>query len=319
MLVTIRIENGPLAGHRAYVRPGQVLQVGRTHWADFTVPDDPGISNVHFALELAAGDCRVRDLNSESGTFVNGQAVADSILADGDRISAGETSFAVAVENTATAAATGLAVAGAATADNAAEKPAATSGFAHVETPLAQSVVAFIESGDQLLSDAAQELLQATWTVREFLEQLREAKLHADAVSFLAHALPKREAVWWASAACQETATEDRDATAVQTAQRWVVETNEENRRSAMTAGEATGYETAAGWCALAAAYSGGSLVGPELPEVPPAEHLTAQAAANSVTLAATAGDPADIAANYAAALALGIEVADGNHRWEED
>ena len=47
------------------------------------------------------------------------------------------------------------------------------------------------------LSEPGQRLLDDRITPLQFVSRLIEIECFADAVSFLAHALPKREAVWW--------------------------------------------------------------------------------------------------------------------------
>ena len=47
-------------------------------------------------------------------------------------------------------------------------------------------------------SDEAKGLLRPDLTPRQYLDLLVENGHPADACQFLAHALPKREAVWWA-------------------------------------------------------------------------------------------------------------------------
>jgi hypothetical protein len=49
------------------------------------------------------------------------------------------------------------------------------------------------------LGNEARPLLRASQTPRPFLDQLLAKKQHLDAIRFLAHALSKREAVWWAT------------------------------------------------------------------------------------------------------------------------
>src|SRR5581483_6117015 len=48
------------------------------------------------------------------------------------------------------------------------------------------------------ISEAARALLQPNMTAERYVSLLVERGEFADAVRFLAHSLPKREAVWWA-------------------------------------------------------------------------------------------------------------------------
>jgi pSer/pThr/pTyr-binding forkhead associated (FHA) protein len=99
MRVVLEATSGPSAGRKVLLGAGQVLQVGRTEWADFAVPHDGHMSGVHFALETDNAACYVKDLGSTNGTQLNGQPLSDRrTLRNGDEIVAGETHFRVRVE-----------------------------------------------------------------------------------------------------------------------------------------------------------------------------------------------------------------------------
>ena len=169
------------------------------------------------------------------------------------------------------------------------------------------------------LDDPAKALLDDKLQTRQFFTLLSKQQLSLDAVRFLAHALPKREAIWW-GACCVRTAFGDSeqsrtDRIALETAERWVSEPDEKNRRSAESAAEATGYATASGWLAAGAFWSGGSMAPPDMPDVPPKETLTPQAAVVAINLTATV-DPKKTPSLYAEFLSLGVAVADGKNRW---
>jgi len=89
---------GPSRLKRVSLLPGQVIQVGRTERADLVFPLDPHMSSLHFALANENGVCRLRDLNSTNGTLVNGDRVSEAVLADRDKIQAGQTTFAIRME-----------------------------------------------------------------------------------------------------------------------------------------------------------------------------------------------------------------------------
>jgi hypothetical protein len=91
MQAALEIRTGSLAGTRVMVPPGQVVKVGRLKSASVVIADDPGISNLHFAVEWNGPTCRVRDLYSDSGTLVGGKKAASADLKDGDEIVAGKT------------------------------------------------------------------------------------------------------------------------------------------------------------------------------------------------------------------------------------
>ena len=129
------------------------------------------------------------------------------------------------------------------------------------------------------LSEEARGLLADGMTSRQYLDLLVERQLHADAVQFLAHALPKREAVWWACLCAAEVLGPEPPpaaAAALEAARAWVIDPRDEKRRATFPAAEAAGLGTPAGCAAAAAYFSGGSLAPANLPVVAPAEHLTA-------------------------------------------
>ncbi len=311
MAVILQVTGGPGAGRKTFLRAGQVLRVGRTEWAEFNIPQDTTLAPIHFSLEFDSHACRVRALQNTSGILVNGLPVADAIVGHGDRITAGATTFSVHIDGHAPVAPLVPAAAKIATVA-AAAPPGVSSGFVHIATPLAAAVC---EKFD--LDDAAKKLLEPQHTVRQFFTLLVKQQLYADATRLLAHALPKGEAIWWGCRAIRsaEPTLSSADKAALGVAERWVEEPTEPNRRSAQTAAEATGYETACGWAAGAAFWSGGSMGPPDLPEVPPKETLTAQAVVVAITLTAAA-EPAKTASRFAEFLSLGSRVADGQDRW---
>ena len=93
----LTVTKGPGSGTRLTIRSGQVVRVGRTAWADISMPSDAEMSDVHFSLDYRAEGCRVRNLSGDAGTLVNGQEISESLLHTGDEISAGQSVFSVLV------------------------------------------------------------------------------------------------------------------------------------------------------------------------------------------------------------------------------
>jgi len=165
------------------------------------------------------------------------------------------------------------------------------------------------------LSDEGRAILQPDLPAGTFVDGLCAAGLWIDAVRFLAHALPKREAVWWGCLAARATLGEaPRDVVreAVEAAEVWVYRPNEDNRRAAMGAATAAGNDTPASWAARGAFWSGGSLAPPEAPIVPPDEMLTAAAVAGAVCLAAVQNEPEHAPEKYRVFIAQGLDIAGG-------
>jgi pSer/pThr/pTyr-binding forkhead associated (FHA) protein len=95
MQAVLEIVAGPHLGKKTVVRADQVATFGRTERADFAFPLDPHMSGAHFVVEQSPLDCRIRDLDSGNGTFLNGKRIQEAVLHDADVIRAGKTDFVV--------------------------------------------------------------------------------------------------------------------------------------------------------------------------------------------------------------------------------
>ena len=75
--------------------PAGTLRIGRQPDNDIVV-SDPGVSRHHAELRDVAGACRIVDLDSANGTFVNGQRVTAAPLSEGDIVGIGPATFRLA-------------------------------------------------------------------------------------------------------------------------------------------------------------------------------------------------------------------------------
>ncbi|MBX2858328.1 MAG: hypothetical protein KTR17_06675 [Cellvibrionaceae bacterium] len=149
------------------------------------------------------------------------------------------------------------------------------------------------------------------------IELLAQRGLFHDAVSLLAHGLPKREAVWWACLATRASITPETDETnmaALVAAEAWVKKPTEERRIKCRDLAQQTLFKSAPSWAATAASWSTGSLSKEGEPEVTPPEYLYAHAVAGSVSLAATGSDPEKMSDNYNLFLKQGFDLARGGN-----
>ena len=100
MLITLAVTSGPLNGRTFTFEGHDVFLVGRSPNAHARFPeDDPFFSRVHFLIEVNPPRCRLTDMGSRNGTFVNGKKVEVVDLDDGDEIRAGHTRIQVRVEH----------------------------------------------------------------------------------------------------------------------------------------------------------------------------------------------------------------------------
>jgi predicted component of type VI protein secretion system len=275
------------------VRDGQTIQVGRSNWADLCLADDAALSNVHFELQCDWRGCRIRDLQSATGTFVNDAKVADAPLQTGDHVVAGGTTFAVRIQG----------------------ERLATGGQTAAAEQIAAAPAAAVYCQGLEWSEAAQQLLQEGLAAVAYLDLLIAAELLPDAVRFLAAWLPKPTAVAWASRCVRSVlgqSLQPADQAALDAAEAWAAEPDEPKRRAAEAAAEECQYTGPAACVALAAFWSGGSLAPDNLPPVPPPETATAKAISGAVQMAAPHGEPTQAPQRYREFLAVGRQLKTG-------
>jgi hypothetical protein len=136
---------------------------------------------------------------------------------------------------------------------------------------------------------------------------------YADAVGFLAQALPRLEAVAWAARTVQdlrEGAVKPRsaEAEALKAALLWIQDPSEPRRRAAYQAAEACPKPTAEKLAAFAAFFSGGSIAPAEQPAVLAPRDAAGRFAAGAVL--AAAAQSADMSAALKQALESGDAIA---------
>lgn len=294
MHAILQATNGPAAGLRIVVRQGQVVQVGRTAWADYSLPGDAALADRHFALEFDWQGCRIRDLSSTAGVTVNGAKVTLEQLHTGDRVTAGQTVFSVFVE-------------GEAAPERGLAEPADADGGASSQ-PTAADYCRELE-----LSEPAVALLRPRLLPAPFLDLLIAHELFPDAIRFLAFWLPKPVAVHWGCHCVREASGGQlaaADLRALEAAELWTQDPSEEHRRAVGVIAEANRYTGPATWVALGAFWSSGSLAPPDLEPVPPGPTLTAQALTGGLMMAAALGDSRQAGARYRSFLAQGQALA---------
>ena len=161
----------------------------------------------------------------------------------------------------------------------------------------------------------ADAVTKACTLVPEALDRLTSSGFLIEATRLVAHALPKREAVWWACMCAIHTAPvdlPDADRKCREAAEDWVRQQAETSRRVAFDLAQAGGFRTPEAWAAMAAFWSGGSMAPEGQPAVPPAPHLSGTAVAGSVALAAVRGDVARRDARLHQFLESGRNIATG-------
>lgn len=169
------------------------------------------------------------------------------------------------------------------------------------------------------LEPESHALLQPTHSVRDFVNALAEAGHHPDAIKLLAHGLPRREGVWWASRCIRAVPAVVAEplVPVLEASEKWVVDPTDENRRAAFTTAEPVGFGNPVGLTALATFWCEGSMGPPEQQAVTPDPRLAPDLLANAVVLAAVSTEPELAPEKYATFFGLAYEVAAGTNRWK--
>jgi hypothetical protein len=88
----LRVTAGLIAG-KQFILYRDPTQIGSSPQCEIYLFKDAQISPQHAAIHLLPGRCELEDLNSRTGTFVNGQLVQRVRLRHGDQIQIGSTCF----------------------------------------------------------------------------------------------------------------------------------------------------------------------------------------------------------------------------------
>lgn len=135
------------------------------------------------------------------------------------------------------------------------------------------------------LLDESQPLLEAEHTPAEFLQILIDNGHYHDAATFLAHAIPAHEAVWWACRCTRDhlDSSDEPYRQAHTAAEAWVRKPSEDTQRQAGKEAEAGHYNTPASWAAAAAFWSGDNVAPRDKPAMAPPAYQHAKAVGRHV------------------------------------
>lgn len=309
MLVVLQAMSGGAPGRRVQLRTDQVLKVGSSGWADFSVPGDKSLLDLHFEVRCAPEGCTVRGLNHDSPTLVNGEAVATAVVYDGDEISAGDTKFTLTIQG-------GPARPAAAEptpepAENGASDAAV--GVATAATAAAAGLVglcAYLDFGDDI-----KPLAESLESAEDLIGELTVQEKFQDALRLRAYLLEKRQAVWWGCHCMREELDESlpvAQEAAIAAAANWVEHPDEPHRRVAEEKAAETQYSGPGSILALGAFWSDGSLAPEGSPDVEPDERLTSQGVTAALVTAAYLGDATKAPDRFRVFLERGKDIADG-------
>jgi len=167
------------------------------------------------------------------------------------------------------------------------------------------------------IDEQAFELLQPKLTPEEYVNKLIDKEYFADSIIFLAHGLPKREAIWWAclcSKAITNKETKADDLASLTMAEKWVYEPDDKKRRMCGTLAEKGEYKSAQNWAAAAVFWSGGSITKEDEPAMEPAPYLYAHAVSGAILNAVGMAEVDDIDDQFQQFIKHGLNIADGGN-----
>ena len=134
----------------------------------------------------------------------------------------------------------------------------------------------------------------------------------SEAIIFIAHLLPRREAVWWATQCVKAMLGPRADDEAFRAADAWVRTPEEDRRRAALDVANAADRRAPTTWLAFAAGWSGGNLSASDQEPAQPSPAACAMAANAAVMLSVTRGDPVGVADRIRACAEAGVRFAEG-------
>ncbi|RMB54802.1 hypothetical protein C8J44_0028 [Sphingomonas sp. PP-CE-3A-406] len=175
-----------------------------------------------------------------------------------------------------------------------------------VKLTQARQVFALMDVDEDDLPPAADDL-------HARYDLLRRGDAPADALDYIAHALPRQETVAWAARCLHDHACDRslpiRDQLALDHAMRWIDEPSDTNRRATHAAAEAAGQRSPERLLGMAVFYSGGSIAPMNAaPVLAPPEACLRYAAGAVKASAYRSGTPGT---TLAEALALAEQVAE--------
>jgi hypothetical protein len=306
MQLVLTVISGTQAGRKLLLRAGQQAQIGRSPLADLCIPDDSELKDLHFLAICLHRSCTVRCGQSADDLVLNGDSIREAVIYDGDTLAAGQTIFRVSMNGPYAVRPAEPLPLGAATES------------VPVERTVPQSAALRRLVDDCVYLELAEEVLplaEAHESKNSLIRELTARNEYKSALRLRAHWLTKPQAVWWGCECIRRLAKpqlSEKDAKSLAAAETWARDPTEENRRAAGRAAEELGKKAACAFLALAAHWSGGSILPDEEEPLPPDDRLTGQGVTTALILAAYIKGRTDGPDQVREFLRIGEEIADG-------
>ena len=168
-------------------------------------------------------------------------------------------------------------------------------------------------------SQATASFVTPRATLRTVLQSLINHGYWFDAATLLSHALPQREAVWWATCVCHEYLEEnavgpperDEQAGVLSLCRQWVAKPEDDARVAVYRAALAIPNRAPAHWAGMAVFWATGNITPDAGVVTPPPPYLYARGVSAAIDLAANLSVGARDKL-YGNALGRGIDIASG-------
>ncbi len=167
------------------------------------------------------------------------------------------------------------------------------------------------------LEDEGIARLAETASPAQFLSRLVNGGSYLQAIQYLAHALPKEDAVHWACLCAREAAKrgarpkpEEEDA--LRAAEDWAAQPDDSLARIALKAAQYTDMSGAGSLAAAAAFFSARSIATPPAAPVAPPEHMTGVMVAAAVLMATAQGPAQQVQERYRQCIQKAVQIASG-------
>lgn len=165
------------------------------------------------------------------------------------------------------------------------------------------------------LSEEVRDLVDANSAPQTVIELLTAQQAHIDLANFWAHALPMREAIWWAYLAVKRRSDvwSSAELTIIGQVGHWVRSPSEPLRRQIEQAVADLDNACAVKWLGMAVFWSGtGSIAPADNPVVMPAEFLYAKAVSGAINTGAAIPEWQGLKDFYQAVFAIAQDIANG-------
>jgi len=166
-------------------------------------------------------------------------------------------------------------------------------------------------------SDEAKALVIEDQPTEASIQALIDGKLYYDLTQFVAHAMPVREAIWWAAITLEQRndVWSNAQRQCIDTAKQWVKAPSEELRRKSELFANRLGLNCGPSWLAQAVFWNGaGSIVAPDLPTVLPDPFLYAKAVSGAINHSAALPEWDQSQHYYQQAFNKGLAIARGEN-----